>query len=329
MKVDITSGHAEGRSSFFLGHTCVNFMPIALSQQDNPKSELLLDVTPGLTTLTSTSLGPVQGMCRVHDLKYCIIADVVYTLADTGEISQIGTINSGVAGRVQMIPGGNNYILICARSNGYVINTSTNVITQVTDTDFPGADCGIYQDGYWVIVKSGNFYWSQLQDPFSWVGTDVAQASHKPSNIKAIGSVQEELYLLGEQTTEVFYNDGTTPFTRRTFSTLAYGIAAQDTLAHVDNSIIFLSRSFDGTVRVLQIMAAQMYIVSTDAINWELSKASTLDASYAVSYNERGHVMYALTIPALDKTYVVDLTSKEWHIRQSYYSSDVHGVPVL
>lgn len=330
MKVDIVSGHAEGRSLRFVGHQCINFMPVSFPKEDTASTELMLDVTPGLTVLSDTiGRGPVQGMCRVHDKKYCIIADNVCQLSDASEITFIGTITSFNRARIIMIPGGNDYILICAGVYGYVLNVATNALTKITDIDFPGAEGGIYQDGYWLIIREGTLYYSQLQDPFSWSGTDVLQASHKPSNIKAIGSLQEEIYLIGEQTIEVFYNDGTTPFVRRTFSTLAYGIASADTLAHVDNSLIFLSRSFDGTIRVVQVLSSQMYILSTDAISWELSKASSLDGSFAIAYAERGHTIYAVTVPNLNKTYVIDLASKQWHVRQSYYVDNSDGIPIL
>jgi hypothetical protein len=83
-------------------------------------------------------------------------------------------------------------------------------------------------DRYLIAVddnSTGNFYWSDVNAPTSWGGY-YAEAESKPDHLYHAQEVEGLLYLIGRRSTEVFYNDGVTPFTR-----LSQGIISDGTIA--------------------------------------------------------------------------------------------------
>lgn len=327
MKLNLLAGHSKGESVNFVGHDCINMFPVILPDVDVGKEKIILKPTSGLQTITTVGSNPILAGCTINNQAYFISGTTVYTLIGNTATS-IGTISTPQYPRLCMIPGAENFILICNGSDGYVIDQEANTVLQVTDGDFPGAECGDFEDGYWVVVRSGRVYFSELNNPFAWVAADVFTPTNKPDKAIALKILQEEIYVFGNQSSEVYYNDGSTPFQRRAFSTTGYGLLNKDCLTFIDNSIVFLSIGIDRIIRVIQISPGGVRAMSSDSLNYELSAIEGIQGAYCMAYCERGHNMFQITVPNVDKTWVLDLSTIMVHRRSSFLGYDATGVPI-
>jgi hypothetical protein len=101
-----------------------------------------------------------------------------------------------------------------------------------------------WQDQYFIQdkVSSGRFYISALGDPTSWAALDFANAEANPDNLVRVMSDHSELLLFGEVTTEFWGNSGAAdfPYVRLGSAVVEWGLAARESLAKFDSSLMFL-----------------------------------------------------------------------------------------
>jgi hypothetical protein len=132
----------------------------------------------------------------------------------------------------------------------------------------------------------------------------------------------KEIILVGERTTEVFYDaaviDPTTGFLLSQFASVQgvfidYGCAAKYSLAGNDNTAFFLSRDRTGKGIVMMVAGYRGKRISTFAIEEAIRKYSRIDDAIGFCYQIGGHIFYVLTFPTADHTWVYDLLTGEWH----------------
>lgn len=185
-----------------------------------------------------------------------------------------------------------------------------------------------YQDGYGIFPRQNSNVWSitGINDFLSNNALDIAIASAYPDNIVASISIREELWLLKEAHTEVWYDTGNAdfPFERRQNLLINYGCLSAFSLAVADNSIlIWLAKNNDGDRIIVSTNGYDVQIISSEALNEELKKYSSVNDAQAFIYQWNGHIFYQITFPNEDKTWEYDLTTKNWFERQSRRTSSL------
>lgn len=148
---------------------------------------------------------------------------------------------------------------------------------------------------------------------------DFATKTGYPDPIVTFIVMDLYIWLIGTQTTEIWFNAGAADFTFQIFPGvfIEHGCAAQFSLAKQDLSIYWLSRDKQGQCIVLKGNNFAAHRISTFAIENEFSKYSTISDAIGFIYQQEGHVFYILTFPTADKTWVWDETSQLWHERAS------------
>lgn len=185
-----------------------------------------------------------------------------------------------------------------------------------------------YQDTYGIYAKqvSHRWYISELND-FSLVNAlDFAQANAWPDNLVTVLSIREELWLICQETTEVWYNTGAAqfPFERRTNLLIKYGCHAPYSVAvGGNNAILWLARNEEGTRSVIMIDGYAPKVVSTEPLNAEFLDYETVDDAIGFVHEWDGHIFYTITFPTEDKTWVYDLNTAMWHQRTSTTTNDL------
>lgn len=113
---------------------------------------------------------------------------------------------------------GGNIISISTTATANVLGAG-NAPTTVTHT--------AVLDRYLIANEdsSGNFHWSDVNAPTTW-NANQAEAEARKDDIVALAMADLELYLMGKRSLEVWYDDGSTPFTR-----LAQGFVDSGTIA--------------------------------------------------------------------------------------------------
>lgn len=293
---------------------CVNYYP-EVAQQD-ARAIVSLKKTPGLSLWTTIGSGPIRGIWDMGDNAYVVSGTELYKVSSNKTATLLGTIlGSGV---VSMADNGSELVIVNG-ANGYFYSESLG-FSIITDTDFYGADVVQYIDGYFVFNRSGTsqFFSSDLYSGLTYLGTDFASAEGWPDKIVSILIINRRIWLLGEETTDVWWNTAAGgsgfPFSRIEGSFMHRGCGAARSPAIVDNAIIWLGE--DKIVYIAQGYAPQR--ISTHPLEQEFSSYSTISDAYAYSYTQDGHKFYVLTFPTAGKTWVYDMSTGLWHRRKSY-----------
>jgi hypothetical protein len=125
--------------------------------------------------------------------------------------------------------------------------------------------------------------------------------------------------LFGQQTTEQWYNAGGDgfPFVRVPGAVVDYVCLARHGVAKQDNSVYWLAH--DRTIR--RLTGQTPVRVSTHSVEENLSSYSRLDDCEAFAYTWNGHLMVVFRFPEAGATWVLDVTTGEWHERATYGSN--------
>lgn len=144
---------------------------------------------------------------------------------------------------------------------------------------------------------------------------DIAAKTGYPDPIVTLIVMDLYIWLLGTQTTEIWFNAGAADFTFQIFPGvfIEHGCAAQYSVARQDLSIYWLSKDRQGECIVLKGNSFAAHRISTHAIENEISSYAVISDAIGFTYQQNGHAFYMLTFPTADKTWVWDETSQQWH----------------
>lgn len=209
---------------------------------------------------------------------------------------------------------------------GYWYNWLTQSFTQISDPNFLGADRVLMIDGWWVFNKPNSqaFYTTQQQYSTTFNGSYYALKDGAPDNLVTIFENKEQLWLLGERTTEVWYNAGGQyfPFQRLVGTLMQTGCKAKHSVSRFNfegqDGIIFLARSERGENVIVRTRGFSTEVVSTPAFSEEIKNYPITSDAIGYTYQEHTHEFYVLTFPTADVTWVYDGQSKLLHKRLSY-----------
>jgi hypothetical protein len=188
------------------------------------------------------------------------------------------------------------------------------------------------QDGIGVFPQQGSTRWyiTGINDFSSINALDFAVINSRLGFIQGILSVREELWIFGNHGSRIWYDTGNAdfPFEPRTSLLLNFGCAAPHTISKAgNNNILWLSKNHENQLVVVMCAGYNPQVISTEPMNNDFKTYSVVDDAFAFTYQEKGHLMYVLTFPTADKTWVYDLKEKAWHERKSRYVDTVPKVP--
>ena len=189
--------------------------------------------------------------------------------------------------------------------------------TQIPSTDgaFSGANVVDIVDNYFVYNKPGTQEWgsSDFLSPIS-PNLSYALKDGAPDNLVSLIVDHREVYLLGENSSEVWTDIGAVPFPfqRIPGTNTQHGIAAVFSVARVGNSFAYVSRNIRGEAQIVQMNGYIPQRISTHAVENTLAN-QYIDDAIAWTYQLEGHECYVVTFPTLDLTWVYDATTQMWH----------------
>ena len=302
----------QNRSLPVSAQRCVNFYPE--TQPLGARSKIVLHGTPGLNLFSTCGSGPVDGIYCFKGVLYAVSGRKLYWINQSGTATEVGTIGSG---RVSIADNGLE-MLIVNGTTGYTYNGID--LEEITAAGFYAADTVTYQDGYFILNRSGTgqFFISNLLDGQTYGGLDYATAESAPDDTLAVWSDHREIWLFGKNTIEVWSNTGAAdfPFERNNGVMIEKGLGATHSVAKMDNSLVWLGND-------LIIYRANGYTptrISQYGVETAISGYSTVSDAFAYSYADGGHTFYVLTFPTESKTWVYDASTQLWHER-SYWNA--------
>ncbi len=300
------------RAVQFAAQRCVNLYPEL--GPPGSKTPLLLQATPGLTTYATVGSGPIRGLIEMQGFVFVVSDNRLFRLDVNGVQRDLGFLPG--TGLVKMADNGDQILILTGTSteDGWIATTED--LTQITDEDFlGGSDCD-FIDGYFVISRpnSNEFYISALYNGLEYDPLDFARAEGAPDNIVGLIVDHREIWLIGQETTEVWYNAGNAdfPFERASGTFIERGTSARDSIYQIDNTIMWV-----GDDRIVYRADGYSPIrVSTHAIEQKINESIGTGDLVSFAYSQEGHAQYVLKKPG-EWTFVYDVATQLWHERCS------------
>lgn len=314
-KLPLLGGAYEARSVIAEAQRCVNLYP-----EGNPQdAEVPLThyPTPGLSQLVQGPEAPVRGLyLATSGQLFCVIGRVLYTVSPSWVLNAVGTL-SDLTTPVSMVDNGIELIVVDGPT-GFQVNLTTLVFAQITDESFLGADFVGYLDTFLLFNRpdTKQFY-SSLSNSVEFDPLYIASKTGFPDLLVALLVVHREIWLLGERTTEVWYNSGAGdfPFQILPGVFIEHGCIAKYSAARHGLMTFWLAQDKDGKAIVAMGVSYNAMRISTHAIELAIASYSTISDAIGFVYQQEGHVFYFLTFPTADRTWVYDLGTKLWHER--------------
>lgn len=317
MKLGIFGGSNRARSLPFDAQRTLNLY-LVMDEGGQGKEPAALYGTPGLTDFADVGSGPIRAQFTSATGRAFVVSGAsLYELFTNGTSTLLGALESGTS--ICSVAENVTQLGICDGTDLYILTYSTDAFAKVTDGDFPGAGSVTFQDQYFIVNKpgTGEFYISTLGNGLSWASLDFATAESSPDDLVRVYSAYGQVWLMGEITTEVWYNSGdaTFPFARVEGAKMQVGCASAHSVIDIDNSLYWLGKDKDGRGIVYMAQGYAAVRVSTHAMEKALRDITDYAAVRAYSYQEEGHLFYALTGGGLATTWVYDVSTKQWHER--------------
>lgn len=208
----------------------------------------------------------------------------------------------------------------------YTVSTSQTVVATTlyglnfsqmptTDGAFTGGVNVDTVDNYFVYNRpnSQQFGCSNVLSPISG-NTNFSSKDGAPDNLVTLIVDHREVYLLGEASSEVWVDQGTSPFpfARIPGTSTQHGIVAPFSMARLGNSFAYLSKNNRGTAQIVQMNGYVPQRISTHAVENSLTNQTITDA-VAWTYQLEGHEVYVISFPTLQLTWCYDVATQMWH----------------
>lgn len=310
-EIPFIGGAYTARSKNLNAQVCQNLY--LEMDQTGARNVIALVGCPGMKLWLNVGIpGEVRGFHVFNENLYVVVKETVYKITVEKVISTIGTIGTSL-GWVDMTDDG-IYLGIFDSTGGWTYDGIT--FTAIADADMPTPSGATYQDGYHIVSRAGTdqFFICDQDDPTSWDATKYATAEGSGDALVSPVSVERQLWLIGTETTEIWYNSGETfPFTRNPGGFLSIGCNAKRSIATLEGELLFL----DDKNRVVRKQGLQLTPVSTYQIDYLISTMQKTADAVGFIYAQEGHFFYELTFPTDLKTICFDLTTGFWHTRAS------------
>jgi hypothetical protein len=258
----------------------------------------------------------------------------VVTGAISGTTLTVSAVTSGTLVVGQTIQGSTvtAQTIITALGTGtggvgtYTVNNSQTVTSRTlyglywsvlpsTDGAFTSASAVDIVDNYFVYNRpdTQQFGASAALSPIS-AALSFASKDGAPDDLVSLIVDHREVYLLGEVSSEVWIDAGTSPFPfqRIPGTSTQHGIAAKFSVARLGNSFAYLSRNIRGQAQIVQMNGYVPTRISTHAVENSLTNQVVSNA-IAWTYQLEGHEVYVISFPSINLTWAYDVASGMWH----------------
>jgi hypothetical protein len=302
----------------------VNLYP---EKDEAAKGRWSLKSRPSLTLLAAAGSGPCRGMRRCFNNRAFVVSgSELYEITIPAAPVLRGMLTTST-GAVSMAENANDLVIV--DGYGYAFNFSTNLLTEITDVNFPTATSVAFLDQYMLAndEESGRFQSSALNDATDWDGLDVATAEGSPDNLLALAVNNRQVILFGDISTEVWFDSGdsSNPFQRISGAFIEHGIAGAKLHASADNTEFFWSKDANGEAMAMRLVGYQAVRVSTFAIEQLVQQYGDISAGTCWAFQTGGHTFVVTNFPGADVSLVYDVAMGLWHEWSVISDSGIEG----
>jgi hypothetical protein len=319
MKTPILGSTYVARSVNAADSRMVNLFPELVPE--GGKEPAFLQRAPGLRLLATLGTGPIRGLWQFGGFGYAVSGNTLYKITTAWTATALGTIAG--TGPVSLSDNGTQ-LFVAANGPSYIYNASTNIFSQITDPDFPGAVTVGFIDGYFVFNEpnSQKVWVTSLLDGSTVDPLDFASAEGSPDGLVSLVVSNREIWLFGTNSTEVWYDAGTAdfPLQRIQGASNELGCTAAYSVAKMDNTVFWLGADARGRGMVYRANGYVGQRISTHAVEWHIQQYGNLSDAIGYTYQQDGHSFYVLIFPQANTTWVYDLATQAWHERAGWHN---------
>lgn len=294
------------------------------------RSDIIWRRVAGLIAAFSTTQTEFRGAIEVGDVMYVVSGDKAYSITSNYTVTEL-TGSVGGSGLVQMarnmaaVP----EILIVHSDGMSEIDISGSSVATFSDADLPAVNGITWIDGYFIVTsEAGQLYQSGLNNTaFSSVDRTTAEAD--PDGLYRPIALGSDLLAMGFSTIEFYANAANpTGFAFNRGPVLPVGLKGPNAVAGFESgfsdNLIFVAN--DNTVRVLNgYTPAKISTAELERLIEAVTDVDTLEASV---YQSAGHAYWVLSGVSDGErwTWVFDVSTGNWHERQSYGQDYWRGI---
>lgn len=281
----------------------INWFPVKPEREGDP---WYLRGTPGLELLDTLPHANQRGW-HVHAGRQFVVAGArVYEVYADGSSFDWGKINS-VRGRVVMASL-LNVIVIGDGAGFYALDLTAGTVTAIADAP-RGRFCVFFNQRILYQGENGQVFYSELNDATDIPGLNFFTAESLPDEIVAITTTEDQIWLHGPDSTEVWYDSGDAdnPFARIPGGVVYSGCAHPFTAIRVDNSVWWVEKDKEGAGIVRRSNGFTAMRVSTSAVERFIAQSEEVTA---FSYMEEGHTF--IQFNSETGSWALDLKTNEW-----------------
>lgn len=295
---------------------CINRFPEKNESETAPTPWALLQC-PGFGLVVAPTQNFGAGMFSESGRTFFVTGFTLYELT-AGDVATVRGVIARDANPVTFMTNGaaGHQLGLTSGNQFYVLDLNTNVFT--TPTVLGATMCG-FLDGFGIILDAAS---STMQvtafENFNSIDLgNIQQRTDGSDPWKALYVVNRLIYLLGEHTSEVWYDAGTAPFPFASIQEafMQQGTAATFSGARLGTSLIWLSHNEQGRGQIVSATGYTPGRVSTHAIEASIATYGDLSDAVAFSYQENGHTFHVLTFPSAERTWVFDQATGLFHER--------------
>lgn len=324
MKTPILGSTYVTRSVNAADARMVNLFPEIIPE--GGKEPAFLQRAPGLKYLQVVGTGPIRGLWAFSNdatVAFVVSGTELYKINPSYVATKLGNVSG--TGPVSIADNGTQVFIAC-NGPSYIYNNTTNVFSQITDGDFPGAVTVGYLDGYFVFNEpnSQRIWVTSLLDGLSVDPLDFASAEGSPDGVAGLIIDHREAWVFGTNSVEVWYDAGNAnfPLQRIQGAFNEIGCVAPYSIAKLDNGVFWLGADARGKGIVYRANGYTGQRVSTHAVEWQIQQYADLSDAVAYTYQQDGHAFYVLIFPSANTTWVYDVSTQAWHERAGFTNGE-------
>lgn len=302
--LNISGGTYRHQSLPLSAQVTRNFWP---QKQDYPgaKSTFVLQSFYGLELFGTVAGGVDRGMHEHLGIGYKVTGTTLYSVADDGTHTSLGTIPGTERCLFQGI---NTSLVLTTEGKAYVWDGIN--VTEISDVDLETPNSCAHLNNQIVFDgDGGRFVSSTVGDPTDIPALNYATAESDADDLIRVYTYDQQLLLLGDKTTELWYNSGVgaPPFDRIEGGIIQVGLQALHSVASTRNAVYFLGN--DNVVYAMK--GASVGAVSPLPLTQTIAAYTTNDDAIGFTANLDGNWFYVLTFPSANKTWVY-LEGGDW-----------------
>lgn len=316
------SAVAENRNA-----DCEDTMNLFVSPLDPSGAGRLTDAVllpcPGFRTRWTLEPGPIR--CEFTEPKsgrmFVISGYKLFELfADYTSIER-GTVSLNANPATIAANSAVGELFIWSGNVGYCYTLATNTLTTVLAS---GATIGGFLDGRFISLdtSTSTFSISDLNDGLTWDPTQFAQRFQAGDPWVSLLIVNQDIWLFGTETSEVWYDAGTFPFpfAPRPDALIQHGTNAPYSPNAVNDLVIWVAQNRQGANTIVRSDGYRGVPLSTLSVDRSLQEMSNTTDAQSFVYQQHGHNFYVVNFPSGDLAWAWDLTTSMW-CKRGFWSS--------